>query len=88
MYQEDDLSIRDLLIFEDNLYIGTRAGVIKTSDLKTFRHIKSLDDYNVSGIENQGDKLFITTFKDGLLEYGLSNGKLNTIQGIDSLLSL
>lgn len=88
LYQEDDLSIRDLLIFENHLYIGTRAGVIKTSDLKTFRHIKALDDYNVSGIEKQGNKLFITTFNDGLLEYGLSTEKLNIIQGIDSLLSL
>jgi ligand-binding sensor domain-containing protein len=88
LYQEDDLSIRDLLIFKGYLYIGTRAGVIKTEDLKTFRHIKTLDDYNVSGIEKQGDKLFITTFKDGLLEYSLSTEKLNIIQGIDSLLSL
>ncbi len=88
VYQEDDLSIRDLLIFDDNLYIGTRAGVIKTEDLKTFRHIKSLDDYKVSGLEQKGDKLFITTITDGLLEYGLSNDKVKKIQGIDTLLSL
>ncbi|MEY3238058.1 MAG: hypothetical protein RI883_2159, partial [Bacteroidota bacterium] len=88
LYQEDDLSIRDLLIFKDDLYIGTRAGVIKTEDLKTFRHIKNLDYYNVSGIEKKGDELYITTFKDGLLKYGLTSEKLTVIKGIDSLLTL
>lgn len=87
-HYEDDLRIRDVIIHKGELYIGTRTGVLKTSDLKVFRHIKRLDEYNVSGLVVQNDKLFVTTFSSGLIEYGLSSNSLHRIESIDTMLTL
>jgi len=88
MHNEDDLRIRDMLVYNNELLIGTRGGLLRTSDLKLFRHIPSLELLSVSGIANQGNKLFVTTFKDGLFEYSISKGSLKKIEGIDTLLTL
>lgn len=87
-HYEDDLRIRDVMIHKNELYIGTRTGVLKTKDLKVFRHIKSLDEYSVSGLVAQDDKLYVTTFSSGLIEYGLSSNSLKRIEAIDSMLTL
>lgn len=88
MYQEDDLRIRDLLVFDNELLIGTRGGILRTTNLKTSRHINSLNGFSVSGMEKDGKNLLITTFNDGLLNCDLSTEKWNKIIEIDSLLTL
>jgi ligand-binding sensor domain-containing protein len=87
-HYEDDLRIRDVMIYKNELFIGTRAGVLKTTDLKVFRHIKSLDEYSVSGIVEQNGKLFVTTFNSGLIEYSLSSNDFKRNEAIDTLLTL
>lgn len=85
---EDDLRIRDLFADGGMLYLGTRGGVLKTGDLKSFQRVKKLDLYNVSGITKYNNSFFITTFKEGLLQYTISNQSLKRIAGIDTLLTL
>jgi len=85
---EDDLRIRDLYVDKNTLYLGTRGGLIKTQDLKSFQRVKKLDLYNVSGITKYKNSFFITTFKEGLLQYSISNQSLKRIAGIDTLLTL
>lgn len=88
LHNEDDLRIRDMLIYKDELLIGTRGGLLRTTDLKLFRHVPALELYNVSGIANQGSNLYVTTFKDGLYEFSMSQNTLKEIKGIDTLLTL
>jgi ligand-binding sensor domain-containing protein len=88
LHYEDDLRVRDVMIYKNELLVGTRGGILKTSDLKTFRHIENLEALNVSGFVQQGDKLYVTTFNNGLVEWTIPANKINIIKGIDTLLTL
>jgi ligand-binding sensor domain-containing protein len=85
---EDDLRMRDLFVDQGTLYIGTRGGVIKTKDVQVFQREKKLDLYNVSCIAKHKNSFYISTFNEGLLEYNISKQRVQTIPGIDTLLTL
>lgn len=54
--------IRGLAVSGKELYIATRAGLMKTSDLVHFQLVKGGENLNVSGLTKSGDKLYFTTF--------------------------
>lgn len=58
----DDLNrVRDLEIFNNTLYIATRAGLVKTQDLKSFIKIKNEQELNLTGISLHQSQLYLTT---------------------------
>ena len=85
---EEDLRIRDLAVYKEKLWIGTRGGILTSSDLKKFTRIKNTETYSVSSIQFKGDELFITTFANGLLKMQMDNQNIKSIQSIDSLQTL
>jgi ligand-binding sensor domain-containing protein/anti-sigma regulatory factor (Ser/Thr protein kinase) len=83
LHKEDDLRIRDLLVLNNELWIGTRGGVLKTLDLKAFEHIRQLDPYSVSDLCEFGDQLYVSTYNDGLLRYSRNKDQFRVVEGID-----
>lgn len=88
LLEEDDLSIRDLIVHNGKLLIGTRGGILHTTDLKNFQRIKRIDGYSVSNMKVQKNDLYVTTFMDGLLKVSLTENTLERIKSIDSTLTL
>lgn len=60
------INVRDMLVYNNELFLATRNGVIFTKDLNKFKNIDSLYDYNTAGIELWGSDLIISTSVDGL----------------------
>jgi len=85
---EDLQKIRDLHVEGKKLYLGTRAGVFVTDDLKKFNALPTLDGLSVSSIQSNGKQLYITTFKNGLYRREISSGAVSRILAIDTLFSL
>lgn len=85
---EDNLKVRDLMIYEKKLLLGTKDGVLWTEDLKKFNKIKSLIGYSVSGMQFKENELFITTFRDGLLKLQFGSDSINYISSVDSSYTL
>lgn len=88
LHREDDLRVRDLLILNNELWIGTRGGVLKTKDLKSFDHVRTLDPFNVSDLCDFGDDLYISTYNDGLLRYSRNDDRFKVVEGIDATFTL
>lgn len=88
LHREDDLQVRSLLILKDELWIGTRGGVLKTRDLKAFEHVRALDPFSVSDLCDFGDDLFVSTYNDGLLRYSVKDNRFSVVQDIDPLFTL
>ena len=88
LHKEDDLRVRDLLIIRNELWIGTRGGVLKTKDLKSFDHIRSLDPFSVSDLCDVGNDLYVSTYNDGLLRYSRNDDRFTVVQGIDRSFTL
>ena len=84
----EDLRIRDLAVYKNKLWIGTRGGILTTSDLKKFTRIKNTENYSVSSIQLKGNALYISTFANGLLKMQMDNQKIKSIHSIDSLQTL
>lgn len=88
LHREDEMRMRDLLSYKNELWIATGGGVIKTKDLKSFDHIYNLANFSVSGMSVKKDKVFVTTFNNGLIEYSSSNGNAKVMRDLDSMISL
>jgi ligand-binding sensor domain-containing protein/two-component sensor histidine kinase len=85
---EDLQKIRDLHVEGKKLYLGTRAGVLVTDDLRKFNVLPILDGLSVSSIQSNGKHLYVTTFKNGLYRHEISSSDVSRIQAIDTLFSL
>lgn len=66
-HQEDDLRVRDLLVQKDVLYIGTRGGLLTTTDLSLFQHDHEWDAFNISGLTLIDNELFASTYENGFV---------------------
>lgn len=65
---EDASVCRDLEVVNGKLFIGTRDGLYVTSDLINFEQNKLFKHYSISAIKNTGEKLYISSFFDGLFQ--------------------
>lgn len=88
LHKEDDLRVRDLLVLNNELWIGTRGGVLRTKDLQAYEHVRTLDPFSVSDLCDFGDDLYISTYNDGLLRYSRNTDRFTVVQGIDPTFTL
>lgn len=76
----DYINIRDMLVYNHELYMATKNGLIYTKDLNKIQVVDSLYDYITSGIELWGNELIITTLVDGLYTCNPSSKKVKQIR--------
>jgi ligand-binding sensor domain-containing protein/two-component sensor histidine kinase len=88
IYSEDDLRVRDLHIVGDELWVGTRAGVLKGNVANRLAHVRELDEYNVSGISQLGKTIYLTTYNGELIAFNTNKKRALNITGIDPLATL
>jgi ligand-binding sensor domain-containing protein len=60
--------IRDLLVWNDKLYIATRNGVVVTSNLNTVDTLIS-DGFSISSLTTNNNQLVVSTFYNGIQFY-------------------
>jgi len=58
--------IRDAYIYNEQLYLATKGGILMTKDLLNFKLVEGLTSGSFSGIDGRGDKLVFSTYNDGL----------------------
>lgn len=75
----DYTSIKELLVNDNELYIATSNGVIRTRDLNKINKIDSLYSYSATSIKVWGNELVISTNRDGLFTYDLVNKKVKKL---------
>lgn len=61
--------IKEMLVYNNELYMTTSNGVIRTRDLNKINVIDSLYDYSSTSIKVWGNELIISTNYDGLFTY-------------------
>src|SRR5690606_23043683 len=76
LLHDDYVYIRDLFIWEDELYIATRNGIVRTNDLKSIDYFLEEYDISISAIAVRNNKLIISTFYDGVLIYDKQKKKV------------
>ncbi len=81
---EDQNRVRGLSVFENELFIATRGGLLKTNDLYNFKSVKGADTLNISGITKNDTEFIITTFDTGIFKYDLKQKKIQVIGAIPS----
>ena len=84
----EDLRIRDLEVWKDRLFLGTRVGLLSTTDLKSFNRVKSLENKSVSAMEEKNGVMYITTFTNGLFTLQLAKNETKRSSTLDSTLIL
>ena len=72
----DFLFIRDLLEWKDDLYIATRGGIIRTSDLNHFDSFLKNKEISISSLAVRNDLLLISSFYNGLLYYNKEKNEI------------
>jgi len=77
---EDEQRIRDLELLDQQLFIGTRNGLLVTRDLKVFKKSEGLSGYSISSVKRNSGKFYVSTFRDGIFEY---DQKLDSIKLIN-----
>jgi ligand-binding sensor domain-containing protein/two-component sensor histidine kinase len=68
---EDQNRVRGLLVINQELFIATRGGLLKTNDLYNFSSIKGADTLNISGITQNDKEIVLTTFDTGIFKFNL-----------------
>ncbi len=63
---QDFERVRDAYIYNNQLYLATKGGVLATKDLRNFSIVQGLGKGSFSGIDGRGDKLVFATYNDGL----------------------
>lgn len=58
--------IRDAYVYQDQLYLATKGGILMTKDLRNFKLVEGLTKGSFSGVDGRGDKLIFSTYNDGL----------------------
>jgi ligand-binding sensor domain-containing protein len=82
-HKDDDLRVRDLLIYKGDLYIGTRGGLIVTSNLSEFRHDHKWDDFNISGLTQFNNRLAATTYENGFVGESSNRSEIRELVSMD-----
>jgi len=63
---QDFERIRDAYVYNNQMYLATKGGVLSTKDLMNFSLVQGLGEGSFSGIDGRGDKLVFATYNDGL----------------------
>lgn len=71
----DYMYIRDVHVWEGKLYLATRGGMLRTADLKTFETFLPELPYSMSGIDDDGEQLLVSSFSKGLFFCNTRTGK-------------
>lgn len=74
--KDDALFVRDLHLSNNTLYLGTRVGLIETTDLLHFHATTEQLNGSVSAIANYDNQLIISTFSEGLFYYSPESKKI------------
>jgi len=69
LLEHDNLYVRDLLIWKNDLIIATRGGVLKTNDLKKCQLLIEENEVSISSLAIWKDQLLISTFYNGIQFY-------------------
>jgi ligand-binding sensor domain-containing protein/two-component sensor histidine kinase len=75
----DQNRVRGLIQINSDLYIATRGGLLKTTDLYEFKVADDSLNLNISGITVRNEKLFITTFDQGFFELDYKSEKIRNL---------
>lgn len=75
----DQNRVRGLIQVNKDLYIATRGGLLRTSDLYGFNLVDDSLNLNISGIALRNQKLFLTTFDRGFFEYDYRSKKITSL---------
>lgn len=75
----DKNRIRGLLVVDDQLFIATRGGLIKSTDLYQFTDVKDAENLNLSGIARKGDHVVLTTFDAGFFRFNLGDMQIKSV---------
>lgn len=75
----DQNRVRGIVQIDKDLYIATRGGLLKTSDLYEFKLADDSLNLNISGITIRNEKLFITTFDQGFFEIDYKTRKIKSL---------
>ncbi len=76
----DQNRVRGLMQINQDLYIATRGGLLKTSNLYDFTVADDSLNLNISGITLRNNKLFITTFDQGFFEIDYQANKIKNLE--------
>lgn len=69
LLEHDNLYVRDLLIWNNELYMATRGGVLKTKDLKGCQMLLDEHEISISSLAIWKNQLLISTFYNGIQFY-------------------
>ena len=76
---KDALWIRSAVVSEGYLYLATRGGVLKTSNLEDFVLEEGLDVYSFHGVEANQDEIYFISTENGVYHKDLKTNKLSEI---------
>ena len=82
----DQNRVRGLVQIKEELFIATRGGLLKTTNLYDFKVADDSLNLNISGIALRNNKLFITTFDQGFFEIDYKSSKIKNL-AIDAIYS-
>ncbi len=85
---DDNKNVRDLLVYNNSLFLATKYGAFITNDLKSSSAISELYDHNIQAVEIRGNKVLISTSDQGLYSYDIYKKKVEQIHLKNKLLEL
>lgn len=66
----DQNRVRDLLVFNNHLYVATRDGLIRSKDLNFFPKVSDAGQtFNISGLTTFRGAMYFTTFDTGIFQF-------------------
>lgn len=68
-------SIRSACVVNDELYLATQVGVLKTKDLKNFEYEKGLEG-SYYGVEANEREIYFISWQDGIYRKEINSGKI------------
>lgn len=71
--------IRDAVIYNNQLYLATRGGILVSSDGKEFNRLSEFGENSFSGICKKNDRMIFTTYQKGVFVKNLKSGKTRHI---------
>ena len=74
--KESELFIRDLHVLDNVMYLATRSGIVRTSNLKEFESMFPDLAYSISGIATMDNSILFSTFSQGIFTYSPKTGKI------------
>lgn len=70
----DRKRVRIGYVLNDALYLGTKAGVLKTEDLKVFAKQEEFGNHSISDVTSDGTEFIVTSYDSLLIKKNLTTG--------------